>query len=133
MKSHEHFKIGDLVKVIKLIDEEGNPKYLNKQGIIKKFNINGATENSKDFPLLVIKFSDGKMEAFWENEVELVNKNQQSPNNITITELKQIVKLSRKSIKELRKLNPERAYNGRDLTKYQLIYQIIFKADSPKK
>jgi len=39
--------------------------------------------------------------------------------NVKIKDLKQIVKLSKKTISELRKLNPERAYNGKDLTKYQ--------------
>lgn len=46
--------------------------------------------------------------------------------------LKAIVKLSKKTISQLRKLNPERAYHGRELTKYQLIYQIVFYRDSPK-
>jgi hypothetical protein len=52
---------------------------------------------------------------------------------IKISDLKQIVKLSKKSITELRKLNPERAYNGKDLTKYELIYQIVFFKDAPEK
>jgi len=45
--------------------------------------------------------------------------------------LKEIAKLSKKTISQLRKLNPERAYNGSGLTKYQLIYQIVFLRDSP--
>lgn len=51
--------------------------------------------------------------------------------NISIKNLKQIVSLSKKSKGELRKLNPERAYNGKELTKYQLIFQIVFKCDAP--
>jgi hypothetical protein len=51
--------------------------------------------------------------------------------NVKIKDLKQIVKLSKKTISELRKLNPERAYNGKELTKYQLIFQIVFLRDSP--
>ena len=43
--------------------------------------------------------------------------------NIQINHLKEIAKLSKKTKSELRKLNPERAYNGKDLTKYQLIFQ----------
>lgn len=50
---------------------------------------------------------------------------------ISINQMKEIVRLSKKSLSELRKLNPERAYNGKDLTKYQLIFQIVFKADAP--
>lgn len=52
--------------------------------------------------------------------------------NVKIKDLKQIVKLSKKTISELRRLNPERAYNGKELTKYQLIFQIVFLRDSPK-
>lgn len=54
------------------------------------------------------------------------------PKYISIKKLKEVVALSRKSIKELRKLNPHWAYNGKDLTKYQLIFQIAFQRDSPK-
>ena len=51
--------------------------------------------------------------------------------DVKIKHLKEIAKLSKKSISELRKLNPERAYNGKELTKYQLIFQIVFLRDSP--
>lgn len=51
---------------------------------------------------------------------------------IKIKHLKEIAKLSRKSKSQLRKLNPERAYNGKELTKYQLIFQIVFYMDAPK-
>ncbi|MDD4970836.1 MAG: hypothetical protein PHT07_15520 [Paludibacter sp.] len=50
---------------------------------------------------------------------------------ITIKNLKEIARLSKKSITELRKHNPERAYRGKELTKYQLIYQIVFLMDAP--
>ena len=48
-------------------------------------------------------------------------------------ELEQIAKLSKLSINKLRKLNPERSYNGKELTKYQLIFQIVFLKDAPNK
>lgn len=51
--------------------------------------------------------------------------------NVTIKHLKKIAKLSKKNRGQLRKLNPERAYNGRELTKYELIYQIVFLRDAP--
>jgi hypothetical protein len=50
---------------------------------------------------------------------------------IKIRHLKEIARLSNKTIPQLRKLNPERAFNSRKLTKYQLIYQIVFLQDSP--
>lgn len=49
---------------------------------------------------------------------------------VKINHLKQIVSLSKKSVSQLRKLNPERAYNGKELTKYELIYQIVFLKDA---
>lgn len=55
------------------------------------------------------------------------------PNYATTDQMKEIVRLSKKSIAELRKLNEYPAYNGKELTKYQLIYQIVFKSDCPRK
>lgn len=52
---------------------------------------------------------------------------------ITLKQIEQIATLSNKSISELRRLNPERAYNGKELSKYQLIYQIVFYMDAPEK
>lgn len=54
------------------------------------------------------------------------------PNYATTDQMKQIVRLSKKSIAELRELNEYPAYNGKELTKYQLIFQIVFKSDCPK-
>jgi hypothetical protein len=52
-----------------------------------------------------------------------------------IRHLKEIAKLSKKSKSELRKMNCalERAYTGKELTKYQLIFQIVFLIDAPSK
>ncbi len=52
---------------------------------------------------------------------------------VRVSDLKQVVKLSKKSITELRRINRalERAYIGKELTKYELIYQIVFLCDSP--
>ena len=55
--------------------------------------------------------------------------------DIKIRDLKEIAKLSKKSKQELRKMNYalERAYTGKELTKYQLIFQIVFLMDAPIK
>lgn len=50
---------------------------------------------------------------------------------ITIENLKQISRLSKKTNRELRGLNPHGAYSGKELTKYQLIFQIVFLMDAP--
>jgi hypothetical protein len=54
---------------------------------------------------------------------------------IEIRHLKEIVRLGKKPKKELRKINHEleRLYTGAELTKYQLIYQIVFLMDAPCK
>ena len=53
--------------------------------------------------------------------------------DIKIKHLREIARLSKKPISELRKINValERAYIGKELTKYQLIYQIVFHRDAP--
>lgn len=52
---------------------------------------------------------------------------------VKINHIKEISKLSKKTILELRKLNPHGAYTGKELNRYQLIYQIVFQMDSPYK
>ena len=49
----------------------------------------------------------------------------------SINDIKEIISLGKKTKGKLRLLNDERAYNGRELTKYQLIYQIVFLKDAP--
>ena len=53
--------------------------------------------------------------------------------NVSINDVKQISRLSKMSIQILRKKNAEldRAYTGKELTKFQLIYQIVFHRDAP--
>ena len=53
-------------------------------------------------------------------------------NYIELKDIEKILQLGKKSIKFLRSKNPERAYNGKELTKSQLIYQIIFLMDAPE-
>ena len=50
-----------------------------------------------------------------------------------IKNMKQILKLGKLPIAKLRQLNEENhgAYTGKELTKYELIYQIVFLRDSP--
>lgn len=52
---------------------------------------------------------------------------------LVLRNIKGIGQLYKKPISELRKLNDEngRLYNGRELTKEQLIYQLTFLADAP--
>lgn len=51
---------------------------------------------------------------------------------IKMSQIKDVVELGKKSLPELRKLNEYPSYNGKELTKEQLIYQIAFRADAPK-
>jgi len=56
------------------------------------------------------------------------------PSDTILQEIPKIIKLSKLSISELRKLNDENypAYNGKELTKEQLIFQLVFSADAPE-
>lgn len=53
--------------------------------------------------------------------------------DVRMRHIKEICKLGRYSLRRLRKMNIdlERTYNGRELTKEQLIYQIVFYRDAP--
>ena len=50
---------------------------------------------------------------------------------ITLKNVQEIMALSKKSKSQLKKLNPHWAYKGNDLTKEQLIFQIVFLMDAP--
>jgi hypothetical protein len=52
---------------------------------------------------------------------------------ITLKKIREIVKLSRYSITKLRRLNDAdgHLYNGEELTKDQLIFQLVFYMDAP--
>lgn len=47
-----------------------------------------------------------------------------------ISDVDQIIKLSKLSKKALRRIMDERSYSGKGLTKNMLIYQIVFKIDA---
>lgn len=49
-----------------------------------------------------------------------------------IQNIADIIKYSKMSVQRLRKLNKEngRLYNGKELTKYQLIYQLTYLMDA---
>jgi hypothetical protein len=53
--------------------------------------------------------------------------------NIKVRHIEEIARLDKKPITELQKMNRdmERTYAGDELTKYELIYQIVFQADAP--
>jgi hypothetical protein len=54
---------------------------------------------------------------------------------VRLSDVKRIAKLSRYPIKKLRKMNREldRTYNGEELNRWELIFQIVFYVDAPKK
>lgn len=54
---------------------------------------------------------------------------------MSLKNVQEIIKLSKLSKKKLRKLNAnqDRLYTGTDLSKDQLIFQIVFFMDAPKK
>ena len=52
---------------------------------------------------------------------------------IIIKDIKEIRSLGNRTKKELRSLNPHGAYYSDDLTKNELIYQIVFLRDAPER
>lgn len=59
-------------------------------------------------------------------------KDETNPEN-RLANVKQILELGKKSMSELRKMNRnlEKAWNGPNMTKAQLIYQIVYYQDAP--
>jgi hypothetical protein len=53
---------------------------------------------------------------------------------MTLEKIRKIIKLSKYPISKLRKLNfsDGRLYNGKELTKEELIYQLVFYRDAPE-
>jgi hypothetical protein len=53
--------------------------------------------------------------------------------NVKLQHLKEVIRLNDLTKHELRRINRtnDRAYTGKELTKLQLIYQIVFQADAP--
>lgn len=63
--SDEEFSIDDKVKVVKIIDEEGEEKYIGQSGVVvKNNNVDGFPEG------VCVKFTDGKTDMFWPEELE---------------------------------------------------------------
>lgn len=62
--------IGTRVTVVKLIDTEANPQYLNQTGTIVDFNTNNMTGNTSNNPLIKVDFETG-MESYWKEEIIL--------------------------------------------------------------
>lgn len=51
---------------------------------------------------------------------------------VKLKDIKRVVKLSKKSKKKLRKMNcaMERTYQGKELKKHELIFQIVYAMDA---
>jgi len=70
-----NFKIGQTVKIIKISDETGDKKYLNKIGVVKYFDYDcGCGQSYPDDPMIGVKFADGEIEEFWKEEISYYNQ-----------------------------------------------------------
>jgi hypothetical protein len=62
---------GDLVKVVKLVDEQGNRDLLHCTGRVIGFINDDCGSTPKD-PMVKVSFRGEKVDAFWKEELEPV-------------------------------------------------------------
>lgn len=66
-------KVGSGVKVVKMADEVGDPKYIGRVGIVSKMERGTAgVGDSENDPYITVDFGDGSSDGFWTEELELV-------------------------------------------------------------
>lgn len=63
-------QIGDKVKVKSICDETGIEEFIGSIGVIREFNANGQTGNTKKDPLIIVEFKDKGVQSFWTEELE---------------------------------------------------------------
>ena len=66
------YQVGDRVTVARILDEEGNQKYLNQQGEVVHLEYEcGCGQRFPDIPMIGVRFIDGIMEEYWADELKL--------------------------------------------------------------
>ena len=66
------FKVGDRVRIIKVIDFAGEPRFIGKCGIITKALTSNSTGETPEDPLFEVHCRRAGDSAFWSEEMELL-------------------------------------------------------------
>jgi hypothetical protein len=66
------FKIGQLVEVRCLVDEQGDPSFLGRRGVIEHLEYCcGCGQSYPHDPMIGVRLSDGRLDEFWKEELRL--------------------------------------------------------------
>ena len=68
------FKIGTVVRVWRLVDEEAEPSVLGKQGVVEYFEYSCRCGQSypRD-PMIGVRFPNGGLHEFWREELRIAS------------------------------------------------------------
>lgn len=69
------FEIGDIVRVVCISDETVSKKFLGRIGKVTHFDYScGCGQSYPDDPMIGVRFSNGKIEEFWREEIFRITK-----------------------------------------------------------
>lgn len=64
------YRIGTPVRVVQLVDETGNRRWLGRMGVVKFFDYScGCGQTYPDDPMIGVEALHGKAEEFWKEEL----------------------------------------------------------------
>jgi len=67
------FRIGDLVRIVRLSDSTADGDFLNKYGRIVYFEYScGCGQSYPDDPMIGIQFAGGGIAEFWKEEIQRI-------------------------------------------------------------
>ncbi len=74
------FKIGQFVKVLRLVDDTGESSFLGKSGIVEHLEYScGCGQLFPKEPMVGVRFPDGELEEFWREELNACRGLRQDP------------------------------------------------------
>jgi hypothetical protein len=67
------YRIGTPVRVVQLVDETGNRRWLRRIGVVKYFDYYcGCGQTYPDDPMIGVESRRGNVEQFWKEELRLI-------------------------------------------------------------
>ena len=69
------YRISTPVRVVQLVDETGNRRWLGRIGVVKYFDYScGCGQTYPDDPMIGVESCRGKVEQFWKEELRVLRK-----------------------------------------------------------